>query len=296
MASKKFYENLLVVVGMFLIFFVITMISVSLVVNVCGVDTTTRDGMLFISIYQAVVMFIAPSIMAALIINRRPFSFLTLTTSPTFLAIIGVIFAYLIALPALNQLIFWNSNITFPDSLAYWGEVFRELEENATAASGRMLDTASLGGMFVNLAVIALLTAFGEELFFRGTLQNASGASGAHHTAIWVVALVFSAMHFQVFGFVPRLLLGAWFGYLFFWTRSIYVPITAHFINNGVVVVCTWLSRKGNEFDFDRFGVTEYGFPVAAFISALAFIVFVVFFKDFFFHPREKKQSDPEYA
>lgn len=283
MASKKFYERLLIVTGMFLIFFVITMISLPLVVQALHINRETRDGMLFISVYQAIVMFILPSFVAARTISRSSVRYLSLTTPPGWLPVTGVIFAYLIALPALNQIIYWNSNISFPESIAYWGELFRELEDKANAATGVMLDTQSLGGLFVNIAVIALLTAFGEELFFRGTLQHTAASSGAAQAAIWVVALIFSAMHFQIYGFVPRLLLGAWFGYLLYWTRSLYVPVLAHLINNGVVVVCAWLSNRGSSFDFDNFGVTQTGFPVPAFVSALAFIVFVVYFRNFFF-------------
>lgn len=287
MASKKYYERLLMVVGTFLIFFVITMISLPLIILACHIDNTTRDGMLVLSVYQAVVMFIAPSIISARIVSRRPVVFLQLNRAPSWLGVVGVVFAYLISLPALNQIIYWNSNISFPESVSYLEAIFREMEDKAAASSSLMLEVNSWGGMIVNLLVIGLLTALGEELFFRGTLQHTAGSSGAHYTAIWVVALIFSTMHFQAFGFVPRLLLGAWFGYLLYWTRSIYIPILAHFINNGVVVVCTWISFRGSHFDFDRFGVTEYGFPMPAFISAVAFVVFVFYFRNFFFRSGE---------
>lgn len=293
MASRKFYENLLAVAGMFLIFFVITMISLPLLIDAFGIDNKSRSGLLLISVYQALIMFIAPSFLAARIVSPRPLSFLRLSTPPTLLCVLGIIFGYLIALPALNQLIYWNSNISFPESIAYWEQIFREMEDSATNASGIMLDSSTVGGLVINLLVIALLTAFGEELFFRGTLQSASAASGASYTAIWVVALIFSAMHFQIFGFIPRLLLGAWFGYLLFWTRSFYAPFIAHFINNGVVVVFSWLQARGVTYDFDRFGVVESGFPMPAFISALAFVIFIVYFKNFFFHPYKRTKRIP---
>lgn len=296
MASRKYYERLLIVVGMFLVFFVITMLSLSLIIEYCDINRNSREGLLFIAVYQAVVMFIAPSIVASRMISRRPFSYLTLSKAPTWLGILGVVFAYLIALPALNQIIYWNSNITFPEQFAYWETIFREMEDSAVNASGVMLDTASWGGLFVNLTIIALLTAFGEELFFRGALQHTAASSGAAQTSIWVVAFIFSLMHFQIYGFVPRLLLGAWFGYLLFWTRSIYLPIIAHFINNGVVVVCAWLTSQGNTFDFDKFGVTEYGFPMPAFISAVAFVIFIIYFSRFFFYRKEEDFAENSLA
>lgn len=294
MASKKYYERLLIVVGMLFVFFVITMITVPLLLDLFNLDRETRGEMLLLSVYQAVIMFICPSLIAARIVSRKPFSFVSLSTAPTWLSLIGVVFAYCMALPALNQIIFWNDNIVFPDSIAYIGELLREMEDAANASSRLMLATNSWGGLFVNLAIIALLTAFGEEIYFRGTLQNAAASSGANHTAIWVVAFFFSVMHFQAFGFIPRLLMGAWFGYLLYWTRSLYVPIFAHFINNGVVVVCSWLGNRGASYDWDNIGVSEFGFPMAAFVSALAFIIFIVYFRNFFFHCEKKDKQELE--
>lgn len=297
MASKKYFERLLIVVGLFFIFFVITMVSLPLLIRVFHIDNSTREGMLFTSVYQAVMMFICPALVSSKIISRRPFQFLMLTNAPSFLSILGICFAYLISLPALNQIIYWNSVISFPESLAYWGEIFRELEDKALAATEVMLKTDSVGGLITNILVVALITAFGEEIFFRGALQTTSASSGAWHTSIWVVAIVFSAMHFQFFGFIPRLLLGAWFGYLLYWTRSLYAPIIAHFINNGVVVVCNWLAGRGVDINFDNIGVCESGFPIAAFVSALAFIVFVIYFKSFFFGTSDiKKREVVEYV
>lgn len=275
------------VAGMFLVFFVVTMITLPLILQAARIDSQSRGGLLFMGVYQALVMFVAPSILAARVNSRHPAEVLALNRRPTLLALAGVVFGYFIALPAINQIIYWNSVISFPDSMAYWGEICREMEEKANASSFIMLNVSSWGAMLVNLAVIGLVTAFGEEIFFRGALQRTAASNGAHHTAIWVVALVFSAMHMSAFGFVPRLLLGAWFGYLMFWTRSLYVPIFAHFLNNGVVVVFAFLTARGAEFNFDRLGVVEYGFPFPAFISAVAFVVFIVFFRNFFFSRKE---------
>ena len=283
MSSFKYYERLLIVVGIFLVFFAITVISVPLIVTISPINAGSREGLLLISTFQALVLFIAPSLVTARVISRQPIRYLHLNRKPSWLSVIGVIFAYLIAIPALNQIIYWNANISFPETMAYWGEVMKEMEDKANLSASLMLNVESFGAMLVNLLIVALLTAFGEELFFRGTLQHTAASSGAYFTSIWVVALIFSAMHFQIFGFIPRLLLGAWFGYLLYWTKCIYVPVLAHFINNGVVVVCTWLSAKGMTFNFEMFGVTEYGFPLPAFISALAFIIFIVYFKNFFF-------------
>lgn len=288
MTPKKYWERLLIVVVMFFVFIVITTTCLPLIIKYLHVQKDTREGMLILSVVQAVLMFIVPSLISAKIISYNAFGYLQLKRAPGWLPVLGVIFAYLISLPALNQLIYWNAHAVFPAGMEAWAQTLRTMEETAARSASMMLETTSAGAMLVNLLVVGLITAFAEEIFFRGTLQRtATYSRTSAYTSIWIVAFFFSAMHFQFFGFVPRLLLGAWFGYLLFWTRSLYVPIIAHFINNGVVVVCVWLNASGiTAFDFENFGVVESGIPYPAIVSAAALTVFLVFFGSFFFRSR----------
>lgn len=283
MASRKLFDRLLIVIGVLLLCFVLTSYGVQLLSKLFDLNLNSRVDNLILSSVQAVLLFIMPALVSARIISRKPVHFLKLDKAPSLLAVLGVIFAYLISLPALNQIAFWNSNITFPDIFANLEEMLKISEETALKSTKLILDIDSWSGLFINLLVVAFLVGFAEELFFRGTLQTVAASEGAHHTAIWIVALFFSAMHMQAYGVIPRLLFGAWFGYLLYWTGSLYVPIIAHILNNGVVVVCLWLNARGIEFDGEMFGVTEYGFPLAAFVSAVAVVAFLIFFRRFFF-------------
>lgn len=283
MKSQKTLDKILIIAFIFVIMFLATVVSVPFVIKLSGLDAGSRTGLLTIAAYQAVLAFVAPSLISAKIISVKPFSFLTLARMPGMLPIIGVMFAYLISLPALNQLIYWNENFVFPENMSEMAKTFRYLEDQALKTTGIMLDTDSMGGLITGLLIVAVLTGFSEELFFRATLQKACALSGRKHLAVWAVAFVFSAIHFQIFGFIPRLLLGAWFGYLFLWTGSIYVPVVAHVINNGVVVLCSWLNNRGVETNFEMIGVAESGFPVAAFVSMAAIVVFLTYFRNFFF-------------
>ncbi len=62
---------------------------------------------------------------------------------------------------------------------------------------------------------------------------------------IWVSAILFSALHMQFYGFFPRMLLGAFFGYLLLWSGSLWLPIIAHFVNNCVAVIFYYLKFNG---------------------------------------------------
>jgi membrane protease YdiL (CAAX protease family) len=95
--------------------------------------------------------------------------------------------------------------------------------------------------LLFNLLVVAALPAVGEELLFRGLVQRSVERwSGRSHLAVWITAVVFSAVHMQFEGFLPRLLLGAALGYLFLWTRNLWAPIVAHFVFNGAQVVAQY--------------------------------------------------------
>jgi membrane protease YdiL (CAAX protease family) len=132
--------------------------------------------------------------------------------------------------------------------------------------------------LFVNILMLAIIPALGEELIFRACFQKVFVRwTGNYHVAIWITAIVFSAIHFQFFGFFPRMILGALFGYLFVWSGNIWIPILAHFLNNGMAVLAAFiLQQEGKSIDqaFESDSVT-----VPIFIaSTLAFFILFWYF------------------
>ncbi|MCS7153509.1 MAG: CPBP family intramembrane metalloprotease [Bacteroidia bacterium] len=97
------------------------------------------------------------------------------------------------------------------------------------------------GNLFFLLLTMALAPAVAEELFFRGALQTQFSYLMNRHMAVWLTAFIFSAIHFQVYGFIPRLLLGAIMGYLTLWTKSLAPAIWAHFLNNAYATIVAYL-------------------------------------------------------
>jgi membrane protease YdiL (CAAX protease family) len=133
--------------------------------------------------------------------------------------------------------------VELPKSLEFIEQILKSQEEAAAALTERFLQADNLGGLLINIGLMALLPALSEELSFRGTLQQIIWKDSDHqpnskvHLAVWITAFIFSAIHMQFYGFVPRMLLGAMFGYVFVWSGSLWVPITMHFVNNGLAVV-----------------------------------------------------------
>ena len=172
-------------------------------------------------------------------------------------SLIAFLFA-VAALPMISMLADWNNGIELPSFLVSVEEMMRQMEEQAKVLTERFLQTSSVGMMVANLFVMALLPAVCEEMMFRGWLQRVLGKSVNYHTAIWVSAFVFSAIHFQFYGFIPRMLIGAALGYLYHYTGSLWASILAHFVNNAAAVVIAFLSYNGyTNIDFDLIGTGD---------------------------------------
>lgn len=143
----------------------------------------------------------------------------------------------------------WNSNIDLPDGK--FEDWLRSTEDSLTRQTEFLTSFSSTGQYLFGVLVIALLPAFGEELVFRGMLQpELQKGTNSVHAGIWIAAFFFSAFHFQFYGLVPRILLGALFGYLYYWSGSLYVPMFAHLVNNFFAVTAIyfgWMDTPGSD-------------------------------------------------
>jgi membrane protease YdiL (CAAX protease family) len=146
----------------------------------------------------------------------------------------------------------WNQGVDLPDWFGFetWA---REMEERAGEITKHIINFDSTGELILTIVVVAILPAIGEELVFRGMIQrDLFRATNNAHVAIWVAAIIFSAIHFQFYGFFPRVFLGALFGYLYYWSGSLIMPMIAHFINNGFTLLGMMLYSKGKiSIDFE---------------------------------------------
>ncbi len=155
-----------------------------------------------------------------------------------FLIFLVVIVLAIVAFPAVWVTGALNGAVEFPEVLKGLENWMREKENNAQMLTLFMTDFASPLQTILGFVVIAILAGLTEEVFFRGVVQPLfQNLTKNKHAAIWITAIVFSAIHFQFYGFVPRMLLGALFGYLYIYTNNITVPIWAHILNNGLTLV-----------------------------------------------------------
>ncbi len=143
-------------------------------------------------------------------------------------------------------LIDWNVNFTFPDSLNSFEQMLRNKEDQLMEMTLYLTDFETVGEFMMGLLVIGILAGLGEELLFRGILQpKLHQYTNNAHLGIWLTAFIFSAIHFQFYGLLPRMVLGAIFGYLYYFSGSLLYPIIAHVLNNAFTVVLVYLNKLG---------------------------------------------------
>lgn len=164
---------------------------------------------------------------------------------PSYLTLGVTLLVVLVFMPFNSWIIEWNSTLHLPEGL-HRIENWMLRKENELANMTQFLTNFdSFIQLIVAVVVIALIPAIGEEVLFRGIIQRKIFHKiGDMHVSIWTSAILFSAIHLQFYGFVPRMLLGAMFGYMYAWTRNLWTPIFAHFVNNAVTIVVVFLSHR----------------------------------------------------
>jgi len=185
----------------------------------------------------------------------------------------------------------WNAGIKLPEYLAGFEQWAKGLEETMKVLTEYLTDFESTGYFILAIIVIAVIPGVGEELLFRGFLQNIlKRIFKKDHVAVWVAAILFSAIHFQFYGFIPRMLLGALFGYLYLWSGNLLVPIVAHFFNNSISLLALYVYQKGLiDIDVES---TEALPTVYIIIFSALFVVTLVYFKSHLTKNNEHERLD----
>ena len=228
--------------------------------------------MRLLQILQSFFVFILPTLLLACLFDSEPKTFLNFGQKNTAPIYILVVLASIAVIPFINWLAYWNEQIHLPEAFSSIEAWMLKTEEAAAKTMEQMLQMDSFGMFLFNLFLIAVLAAVSEELLFRSLLQRLfMDLTKNIHAAIWISAFIFSAIHLQFYGFFPRLLLGAYFGYLLWHTKSIRIPILAHFINNALAVVLSYLEQlQLIDKQWEDFGMNN---NIAAGISLLLFTV-----------------------
>lgn len=239
-----------------------------------GVDVMSRPAVMWIQAFTQLLTFLVPVLLMTLIYYRgrqREYYRLEFSGRKWYYALVGVV-SLLLLMPAIDWLTVWNDSW----NLGRVGEMLRSLQDVTEGLVEEMMSTTTVGGLLVNLLVVALIPAVCEEVFFRAGIQNLLQRWFKNgHAAIWVTALIFSLGHGEVFAFVPRFLMGAVLGYLYVYSGSLLPNMLTHFFNNAFVVVAYWLVARG-VLDIDPEAPLAVGALLTACCTLAAVAVLVV--------------------
>lgn len=223
----------------------------------------------FVQFFNSLGLFVIPPFLFLLYYKEKPFDYLHLKESINGRTIFFLLLIYMISIPSMEWLIKFNGQLSLPESLQGMETWMRDAEDRAKEMTTVFLTMNGINDLIINLLIIAVVPAIGEELIFRGVLQKQlQGWTKNGHLAVWIAAFVFSAIHLQFYGFLPRLLLGALFGYYYLWSNNLWVPIIAHFINNATAVVISYATGTTST-DVELEAMNREGSEIYVIISLL---------------------------
>jgi len=214
-------------------------------------DITENANMLrLLQFLSSIGTFLFPAIGLAWLCSYNFKDYLSIGPIPDARVLILTFIGMFLLAPAINLTELLNQQLQLPAFMESMENWMRTQEEAAEKITAFLLSDTDIVSVLYNLLVIAIAAAVTEEFIFRGALQRIIERwTGNHHIVIWTVAFIFSAFHLQFYGLIPRMLLGAYFGYLLYWSKNIWIPVFAHFCNNAIaVVVMSTTNLKDNEY------------------------------------------------
>lgn len=208
------------------------------------------------------------------LLDYQLFKLIKLKTPSSYIPLLLTVVAVIASMPFNSLVNYWNIHIDLPayfDGFEQWAA---SEELNRKELVEFLTSFTSAFEIFLGFLVIAVIPAITEEFLFRGIIQKTLHVqTGRIHLSIWVSAIIFSAIHIQFFGFFPRLFLGALFGYLYAWSNNLWMPILAHFINNGVTLLAIVLYRGGSlDLDVQEQTRPSYMFSILSLLITLALL------------------------
>ena len=198
----------------------------------------------YLQVSQQVALFIIPAIVIAMLLRQGNKSFLKTDRFPGSIPLFMVIMLAILILPVTIYTGMLNSRMTLPGWLSGVENWMRTKENTASDLTGLLIKSRGIGDLMINISILAVIPSVAEELIFRGILQQIlCRIFKSGHIAIGLTAIFFSAVHLQFYGFLPRLILGLSFGFLFFWSGNLWIAVVALFINNAIPVMMSHFIR-----------------------------------------------------
>lgn len=259
----------------------ITLIS-SLIFSLTGsnAEQCSTSLLKIIQLLSQIFTFIIPPFIFFKINHFNTKEFLGINYRPQLTIWLCALLILLISIPLIDWLIEVNSKMALPDSMRLIETWMQEMENKSTELTYRFLNTDKIGGLIANLFIIAIIPAIGEELMFRGCIQKLlTTKMRSPHLAIIITAIIFSAAHFQFYGFLARMVLGLILGYCFFYGRNILIPIIIHLTNNSIAIISQFVLYNSGSLSSVQDNTPSYSNIYLAIISLLLVVALILWMR-----------------
>ncbi|MBO9700031.1 MAG: CPBP family intramembrane metalloprotease [Sporocytophaga sp.] len=225
---------------------------------------------------NAIITFLVMPLIYMAIFRQSYFKkFNPITKRLPFFLILSIIIFFM-GMPLLAYLVDWNKEMKLPSSLKPLQDWMENSENLAKVLTETIIYYKDNTSFVVTLLVVALIPGIGEELVFRGVVQNElKDILKSPTLAIWITGFLFSFIHFQFFGFFPRMFLGVLFGYLYYWSGNIYVSMFVHFMNNALtLILANMYKQKDISFNPDSSESIPF-YSVVVSLIAFSFFIYL---------------------
>ncbi len=191
-----------------------------------------------LQVFQFIGLFLVPSFVCAWLFSSNTKKYLRLQEPHgESYWIIGML-VMILAIPFVQWLGEINRNMHFSGSIGKW---VNDKENGANKTVMALLSKRTWQDLLLNIFLIAGLAAVGEELLFRGVAQRLFIKL---FKRVWpgiiITAFLFSAIHFQFYGFFPRFVLGILLGVIYWYSGSIWTAMLAHFVYDALLIIVAY--------------------------------------------------------
>lgn len=283
-SDSKWTTKAILLLGIPFFLMIFSSVIMYLIQMAMGIESSNASTS-WLLVEQGVVStltFIVGAFLYIYLTHKNPMAYLGMTpTGNIWLYIIASIAMFCI-MPLVSATAVWNDSLKLPQALQELEKLMRLMEDTANDFTIQLMSESGAVHLFSALFVMAFIPALGEELLFRGCIQKGlENKIGNAHVAVWVTAFIFSFIHFQFYGFLPRAILGVALGYFYVYGKSLWIPIWAHFLNNATSVLAyKMLYQETGETNLSTMGAPqELLFPAIAggllYAAAMLFFVLV---------------------
>lgn len=239
-------------------------------------------------VFQSVFIFLVPALLCAYLFNEDGCQYLKIKKAVNLKVLIYSIILIVAIQPLISFTGYYNKMMTLPESLSELEQSMQAMENSAAALLERLMADHSPDVVIANFIVIAVAAGITEEFFFRGSLQQlVKKICHNRHVTVWITAFIFSFIHFQFYGFIPRMLLGALLGYIFLWSGNLWIPVIVHTLNNALSVALYYKFHSTPVYDrLESFGTGDTVWATVASIAVTGVILSLL--------SREYQRNNPE--